>query len=74
MISAKLTKSEDVYREIYSLHRKTNKTSLYIRTQMVLLTWKGYNIKEIAYKTGVCKATVKRWIKRYNQNGINGLV
>ena len=43
------------------------------RCQMVLLKLDGYKSKEIGTITGCCEMSVNKWIKRFEQQGMQGL-
>lgn len=43
------------------------------RCQMVLLKTEGYKSKQIGTIVGSCEMSVNTWIKRYEQQGIEGL-
>ena len=44
------------------------------RARIVLLSHQGDSVPEIAEKMVVCEATVRRWLRRFNRAGIDGLV
>ena len=53
---------------------RTGKTHCYRkRCQMVLLKLAGYKSKEIGSITGSCEMSVNNWIRRFEQQGIEGL-
>jgi transposase len=43
------------------------------RARIVLLSRLGDGVEEIAEKLGVCPATVRLWLNRFNRQGIEGL-
>ena len=67
-----LTQSE--IDELQTLYEKTKKVRVRTRAQMILLSVEqnmtSQQISQIVRKN---EQTVRRWIKRYNAEGINGL-
>ena len=43
------------------------------RARIVLLSRQGDSVAEIAEKRGACEATVRRWLRRFNRAGVDGL-
>lgn len=44
-----------------------------LRVQMVLLSWQGYSVKEIADITHMSDDTVRHWLQRFMRAGCAGL-
>jgi transposase len=65
--------SADAKTELKKEYRR-GKTHCYReRCRMVLLKAEGYRSKDIAEQTDCCEASVNSWVKRYEQEGIEGL-
>lgn len=53
--------------------RVTQDVREYQRLLMVLLSYEGKSVKEISQVVRESDDTVRRWLKRYNSEGLNGL-
>jgi transposase len=54
-------------------HSRTEPAGLVQRARIVLLRWEGTRVMEIAEQEHVCDRTVRRWIYRFNEAGVEGL-
>lgn len=74
----KLTKirrmTEEELNQIKGLARsRTEPAGLVQRAQIIALSKEGRRVAEIADRLGVCGRTVRRWIYRFNEQGLEGL-
>ncbi len=66
--------SEEEKAELDKLYRKTRDVRLRTRAQMILLAAeKGMVAREIGEIVRQSEPTVRRWLKRYRAEGVNGL-
>jgi transposase len=66
--------SEDERSRVEKLaHARTEPARLVERAQIVWLSSQGWWVPEIAEHLGINAATVRRWLKRFNENGLAGL-
>ena len=66
--------SIEALRELDALYRMTKDVRMHMRAQIILLAAeKGLLAEEIASIVRTDEQTVRRWIKRYQTEGINGL-
>ncbi|MEO7705394.1 MAG: helix-turn-helix domain-containing protein [Thermoflexales bacterium] len=56
-----------------SLYREARCPRFRIRVQMVLLSIQGKTIQEIASTVRQSRETVRRWLRRFLEEGVNGL-
>jgi transposase len=54
-------------------HARTEPARLVERARIVWLSSQGWWVPEIAEQLGVNEATVRRWVKRFNEQGLAGL-
>ena len=59
--------------ELEKGHREGKSHCYRQRCQMVLLKLEGYKSKEIGSITGCCEMSVNNWIRRFEQQGVDGL-
>lgn len=74
----KLTKirqmSEEEVNQLKGLaHSRTEPAGLVQRAQIILLSRQGRRVAEVAGQLRVCDRTVRRWIYRFNEAGLDGL-
>lgn len=62
-----LLKLQKIQRSFKSAH------ALVLRATIILLMIAGLSVSQVSRKTNVTRNTVKKWAKRYNEFGINGL-
>lgn len=66
--------SEDEIQAIKQLaHSRTEPAGLVQRAQIILLSKQGKRVIEVAEQLHVCDRTVRRWIYRFNEVGVEGL-
>lgn len=53
--------------------KRTKNISWYKRLQVIQLSSKGKSVTELSELFGQCQATLRDYIKRYNEKGISGL-
>lgn len=53
--------------------KKSKDTREKIRLQAIWLSARGYKRKEVAQITGASEGSIRRWITKYNKEGISGL-
>lgn len=67
--------SEEEVKQIRELaHSRTKPAALVARAQIVLMSREGKRAPLIAQQMRVCGRTVRRWIERFNTQGIEGLL
>lgn len=54
-------------------HSRTEPARIVERAQIIWLAREGKRAKAIARELGVCAATVRLWLKRFNAKGLDGL-
>lgn len=54
-------------------HSRTEPARLVERARIVLWRWEGKRVVQIAEELRVCDRTVRRWIERFNAQGVEGL-
>lgn len=54
-------------------HSRTEPAGLVQRARMILLSKQGKGVIEVAEQLHVCDRTVRRWIYRFNEAGVEGL-
>jgi transposase len=54
-------------------HSRTEPAGLVQRAQIILLSKQGKRVIEVAEQLHVCDRTVRRWIYRFNEAGVEGL-
>ncbi len=54
-------------------HSRTEAAGLVQRAQIILLSREGKRVAEVAEQVRVCGRTVRRWIYRFNEIGLDGL-
>ncbi|HVG00800.1 MAG TPA: helix-turn-helix domain-containing protein [Chloroflexia bacterium] len=54
-------------------HSRTAPAGLVQRAQIILLSKEGTRVTEVAAQLRVCGRTVRRWIYRFNEQGLDGL-
>ena len=54
-------------------HSRTEPAGIVGRAQIIWLGREGKRVKAIAHEVGVCAATVRFWLKRFNSKGLDGL-
>lgn len=69
-----MPKEEQITQLQQTLQSKNLSKSEYIRIQAVLLKKEGYSLKEIVKITQKSFDAIQRWITKYNQKGISGLL
>jgi transposase len=66
--------SEQEIKDIKQLaHSRTEPAGLVQRARIVLLSREGRRVMEVAEQERVCDRTVRRWIYRFNEAGVEGL-
>jgi transposase len=66
--------SEQEVRAIKQLaHSRTEPAGLVQRAQIILLSREGKRVMEVAEQLHLCDRTVRRWIYRFNEAGVEGL-
>jgi len=68
-----ITLSADEQLALQKEYKQGNPGCFSRRCQMVLLKIEGYKSKQIGTIVGCCEMSVNTWIKRYEQQGIQGL-
>jgi transposase len=67
--------SEEEVKQIRELaHSRTKPAALVTRAQLILMSREGMRAPLIAEQMRVCGRTVRRWIERFNAQGIEGLL
>jgi transposase len=67
-------RSEAEQRRVEKLaHARTEPARLVERARIIWLSSQGWWVPEIAEQLGVNAATVRRWVKRFNEKGLAGL-
>ena len=59
--------------DFYEFHKNAKNSLYYYRSKIIILNHEGMDSEHIAKRVGVSKETVKRWIVKYNKEGIKGL-
>ena len=54
-------------------HKTSPNHALRLRCQVVLLTAAGRTSQDVGQVVGLCQVSVNSWVKRYGQEGIEGL-
>jgi transposase len=54
-------------------HSRTEAAALVQRAQIVLMSKEGRRVTEVAEQLRVCGRTIRRWIYRFNEMGLEGL-
>ena len=54
-------------------HSRTEPARIVERAQIIWLAKEGKRVKAIAHELGMCAATVRLWLKRFNAKGLDGL-
>src|SRR5437868_12218920 len=54
-------------------HSRTEPAGLVQRARIILLSKQGKRVMEVAEQEHVCDRTVRRWIYRFNEAGVEGL-
>jgi transposase len=54
-------------------HSRTAPTRTVERARLVWLAHQGHKVPAIAQELGLCPATVRTWLKRFNRQGLAGL-
>lgn len=67
-------KNRHTIKELLSLAKAEKDKRLAVRIQTIVLAKQGFNCPEIVEMTGYCRRTIQRWVARYNQAGIKGLL
>lgn len=62
-----LLKLKKIQRSLKSAH------SLVIRATIIILIIAGLSVSQVSRKANVSRNTVKKWVRRYNEFGLNGL-
>jgi transposase len=63
--------SDDEKEELYGI--LDSNSGIKYRAKIILLAEDGYTVPEIRHMTNIYDKTVRKWIHRYNHNGIRGL-
>ena len=63
----------DEIRQIEELHRRNTGLEMAKRTRIILLSSSGRGVYEISRIVGMHPINVRKWIHRFNQQGIRGL-
>jgi transposase len=63
--------SETEKKELYDI--LDNNSLIKYRAKIVLLTGEGYTVPEIREMTNTYDKTIRKWIHRFNDNGVHGL-
>jgi transposase len=50
-----------------------NNSSIKYRSKIILFAAEGYTVPEIREMTNIYDKTIRKWIHRFNDNGVNGL-
>ena len=74
----KLTKvrqmmSEEINAINQLAHSRTEPAGLVQRARIILLSREGKRVTQVAEQLRVCDRTVRRWIYRFNEEGVEGL-
>lgn len=67
-------KNRHTTKQLLALAKAENNKQLAARIQAVALAKQGFTCPKIVQMTGYPRRTVQRWIARYNQAGIKGLI
>lgn len=67
-------KNRHTTKQLLSLAKSERNKRLAVRIQAVALAKQGFNCPQIVQMTGYSRRAVQRWIARYNQAGIKGLI
>ena len=67
-------KNRHTIKQLLSLAKSEKNKRLAVRIQAVALAKEGFSCPQIVQMTGYCRRTIQRWIARYNQAGIKGLI
>ena len=67
-------KNRHTIRQLQSLAKAEKDKPLAVRIQTIVLAKQGLSCPQIVEMTGYCRRTIQRWVGRYNQAGIKGLV
>lgn len=54
-------------------HSRTEPAALVQRAQIILMSREGTRVMQVAERLRVCDRTVRRWIYRFNEAGVEGL-
>lgn len=54
-------------------HSRTAAAALVQRSRLVLRATHGERVRAVARAEGVCEATVRKWLHRFNRSGVPGL-
>ena len=54
-------------------HSRTEPARLVERARIVWLAHQGYQVPAVAQALGLCQATVRFWLKRFNRQGLAGV-
>ena len=73
MLFAKKYKTFEEMNKIYIMHFDAREAKMYLRTQMVMLSWDSYTVPEIGRILDIHPHTVRHWIKQYNKKRKNNI-
>lgn len=68
-----ITRPRREYEELCTLHRREKDARVKQRITIILARWDGVPVKDIARQQRVSRATVRNLVKRFNEEGIDGL-
>lgn len=68
-----ITRPREEYAELVALHRHEPNAKVKQRMAIILARWEGRPVREIATHQRFHRATVHRWVKQFNQEGVVGL-
>ncbi len=68
-----ITRPKQEYEELCRLHRREKDARVKQRMAIILARWEGVPVKEVARQQRVSRATVRNLVKRFNEEGIDGL-
>lgn len=68
-----ITRPKHEYDKLCKLYRREKDARLKQRMAGILARWEGVPVKDIARQQRVSRVTVRNWVKRFNEEGIDGL-
>ena len=67
-------KNRHTTKQLLALAKAEPNKRLAVRMQAIALAKQGFNCPEVVKMTGYSHRTVQRWVAKYNQAGIKGLI
>ncbi len=68
-----ITRPREEYAELTTLQRREKNAKVKQRMLAILTRWDGVSVGEIARQQRVDRNTITKWVKRFNEEGIDGL-